>query len=225
MSDEISTAKIIALIKALAGGGGGGDAHGIPSGGTTGQIIKKTSGTDYAVAWANNTLGGLSDVDASSSYPDDMLTVGASGDWERHSPDVGLGACEDDGGGNIVWDYDLSVNENDPANMSPLWRKIMYDIETGHDLTFLWRTVEYDGDENEVKKTYYFIDHVASTPFAPSIKRFVTELVSDEWTPATLQTSPAVAHEVARQWVGTAAEYAALSPDYDANTLYYIKEA
>lgn len=30
----------------------------IPSGGTTGQVLKKTSGTDYAVEWANESGGG-----------------------------------------------------------------------------------------------------------------------------------------------------------------------
>lgn len=32
--------------------------HGVPSGGTTGQVLKKSSGTDYAVEWANESGGG-----------------------------------------------------------------------------------------------------------------------------------------------------------------------
>lgn len=32
--------------------------HSIPSGGTTGQVLKKSSGTDYAVEWANESGGG-----------------------------------------------------------------------------------------------------------------------------------------------------------------------
>lgn len=34
------------------------DIHNIPAGGTTGQVLKKTSGTDYAVEWANESGGG-----------------------------------------------------------------------------------------------------------------------------------------------------------------------
>lgn len=35
----------------------------LPSGGTTGQVLKKTSGTDYAVEWANESGGGGGGVD------------------------------------------------------------------------------------------------------------------------------------------------------------------
>ncbi len=34
------------------------DVHSIPSGGSTGQVLKKSSGTDYDVAWANESGGG-----------------------------------------------------------------------------------------------------------------------------------------------------------------------
>ena len=40
-------------------------AHGLPAGGTTGQVLKKTSGTDYAVSWQAESggSGGVSDGD------------------------------------------------------------------------------------------------------------------------------------------------------------------
>ena len=41
-------------------------AHGLPAGGTTGQVLKKTSGTDYAVSWqaeSGGGGGGISDGD------------------------------------------------------------------------------------------------------------------------------------------------------------------
>ena len=34
------------------------DVHSIPSGGSSGQVLKKSSGTDYDVAWANESGGG-----------------------------------------------------------------------------------------------------------------------------------------------------------------------
>ena len=37
-----------------SGGGGGGTDHGIPSGGTTGQVLKKASGTDYDATWGDD---------------------------------------------------------------------------------------------------------------------------------------------------------------------------
>lgn len=44
--------------RSAVGGGATSDAHGIPSGGSTGQVLKKTSSSDYAVQWANESGGG-----------------------------------------------------------------------------------------------------------------------------------------------------------------------
>lgn len=50
----------IALIKALARGSGGGTGHGIPSGGTAGQVLAKTTATDYDAGWVDQSGGDAS---------------------------------------------------------------------------------------------------------------------------------------------------------------------
>ena len=42
----------------LAYQGGSSDAHGIPVGGTTGQVLSKIDGTDYNVHWVDASSGG-----------------------------------------------------------------------------------------------------------------------------------------------------------------------
>lgn len=42
----------------VGAGGGGGSEHGIPAGGTTGQILAKASGTDYDAGWVDPPEGG-----------------------------------------------------------------------------------------------------------------------------------------------------------------------
>ena len=44
-------------IPAGVAGQNGQDGHGVPSGGTTGQVLKKASGTDYDTEWANESGG------------------------------------------------------------------------------------------------------------------------------------------------------------------------
>ena len=57
-----------------AQGGGGGDAHGIPSGGSANQALVKTSNTDYAVAWKNLIwIGTQEQYDALSTYDSNTL--------------------------------------------------------------------------------------------------------------------------------------------------------
>ena len=57
-----------AIYTALAGKADSGSVHSIPAGGTTGQVLKKTSGTDYAVEWGNESSGG--------TYIDDIVNDG-----------------------------------------------------------------------------------------------------------------------------------------------------
>ena len=47
------------------------DIHNIPSGGTTGQVLKKVSGTNYDVEWANES-GGSSDEALTTSEIQDI---------------------------------------------------------------------------------------------------------------------------------------------------------
>lgn len=49
---------------------------GVPAGGTTGQVLKKASGTDYDTEWANESGGGSS-IDPYTSTPADLGTASA----------------------------------------------------------------------------------------------------------------------------------------------------
>ena len=78
------------------------DIHGIPSGGTTGQVLKKASSTSYDATWANESGGGTS-VEPYTSNPAALGTASpgssdkyARGDHVHAKPtysksDVGLG--------------------------------------------------------------------------------------------------------------------------------------
>ena len=60
-------------------GADGADGQGVPTGGTTGQILAKTSNTDYDTQWVNSppadisssSVGQLSDVDTSTNAPEE----------------------------------------------------------------------------------------------------------------------------------------------------------
>lgn len=67
------------------------DVHSIPSGGSTGQVLKKTSGTDYDVAWANESGGGgTSDYTDLTNKPS-INSVTLSGN--KTAADLGLSAA------------------------------------------------------------------------------------------------------------------------------------
>lgn len=64
------------------------DVHSIPSGGSSGQVLKKSSGTDYDVAWANESGGGgTSDYTDLSNKPS-INSVTLSGN--KTAADLGL---------------------------------------------------------------------------------------------------------------------------------------
>lgn len=57
-----------------ANGTNGTNGVGVPSGGTTGQVLAKTSSTDYATGWASTTSGGNGSADVGK-----LTTFGANG--------------------------------------------------------------------------------------------------------------------------------------------------
>jgi len=61
--------------------------HGVPVGGTTGQVLEKTSGTDYAVSWADPT-GGVGGSFGTLVYRGtyDIGTEYTTGDVVNHAP-------------------------------------------------------------------------------------------------------------------------------------------
>lgn len=85
----------VGLQVAEGGGSGGGavwsvdgktgDVAVLPTGGTTGQVLKKSSGTDYDVEWANESGGGGSSPSPSSATPQPLGTAsaGSSTDYSR----------------------------------------------------------------------------------------------------------------------------------------------
>ena len=227
MSDGISTAKAIALIKAL-GGGGGGTAHGIPSGGSTGQILRKTSGTDYDVGWSTNSLHNLSDTYAlNTAQYGNVLAYSEYMDWRPANLRGYMGYFEDDGQGNVVLELD---NGHMPGYVPPDgFSGYVVDndsVDQSEQYDLMWANIQNDEYGNPQSVVYWFFSKQLSTPFNLNIKKFASTYDSEmgEWSPCTEQTA-ASTHEVSHTWVGTAAEYAALSPNYDANTLYSIKEA
>lgn len=68
------------------------DVHSIPSGGSSGQVLKKSSGTDYDVAWANESGGGggTSDYTDLTNKPS-INSVTLSGN--KTAADLGLSAA------------------------------------------------------------------------------------------------------------------------------------
>lgn len=50
---------------------------GVPAGGTTGQVLKKASGSDYDTEWANESGGGGSTIEPYTSTPADLGTASA----------------------------------------------------------------------------------------------------------------------------------------------------
>src|SRR5215470_9271798 len=67
---------------------------GVPAGGTSGQVLGKTSATDYATAWINQTGGGGTSVTVGPTPPP-APAVGAL--WWRNDPDGRLFVFYDDG--------------------------------------------------------------------------------------------------------------------------------
>lgn len=55
---------------------------GVPSGGTTGQVLQKSSGTDYATGWADLPL-----APKSISYP---LSADQKSPWTFTAPSIGM---------------------------------------------------------------------------------------------------------------------------------------
>ena len=73
----------------FAGGGGGGTDHGIPSGGTTGQVLAKTSDTDYDVEWVDQSGGGggssIEEVSLEELFGSVIPVTYADADGEDHT--------------------------------------------------------------------------------------------------------------------------------------------
>ena len=197
-------------------GGGGGDAHGIPSGGTTGQVLAKTSNTDYSAGWTTPRTvptGGVSGQ---------ILTrYGATYEWRDLSIPTdaliqSMWLDEVDGRTRIHAFNDLTY-------LFHCGKKLrIYDSLTESTIMYLIAADDYyDSVQDETESWAYFLD-VSDPNVFPHIRYFKKEY-DEDWGDDLYYEQTPPTHAVTGAWVGTAQEYAALSPNYDANTIYYIK--
>lgn len=111
-------------------GADGADGVGVPAGGTTGQVLKKTSNTDFDTEWANESggtlaLDDLTDVVAGAPNDGDVLTFDSgSGHWVPAAPT---------GGGSTSTTPDLneppaspSANDDEftTASLAGIWTQV-----------------------------------------------------------------------------------------------------
>ena len=203
----------------------GGDAHGIPSGGSSGQVLAKSSGTDYAVQWKTNSLANLSDTYIDLVAEGKVIAASMYGDWRSQSLRVYMGSFMDIGEGEIA----LFFNDGNPPGYEPPPGFDGYIINNGSDeqeeYDFLWQRLVTNEYGEYQSTTYWFLCKSQSTPYDLKIKKFAATFDNDlgEWSNLTEQTAPDT-HEVSHTWIGTAAQYAALSPNYDSHTIYYITQ-
>ena len=199
--------------------------HNLPPSGSSGQVLAKSSNTDYAVQWKTNSLASLSDTYIDSVVEGNVIAGSMYGDWRSQPLRVYMGCFMDIGEGEIALFFDdgnLPGYEPSPGFGGYI---VNNDSEEQEEYDFLWQhlvTNEY----GEYQSTeYWFLCKSQSTPYDLKIKRFAATFDNElgEWSNLTEQTAPDT-HEVSHTWIGTAAEYAALSPNYDAHTIYYITQ-
>lgn len=66
--------------------------HNVPSGGSSGQVLAKNSGTDYDLKWVNQPSGGTTDYDDLTDKPQ-INSVTLSGN--KSLSDLGIAAAND----------------------------------------------------------------------------------------------------------------------------------
>ena len=82
-----------------ADGAAGANGQGVPTGGTTGQYLRKTSSTDYATAWDTLTL---TDIGITDGTVGQVLTTNGSGGFTFTTVSGGGGATDLDGLTDVV---------------------------------------------------------------------------------------------------------------------------
>lgn len=204
-----------------SGGGGGGDAHGIPSGGTTGQVLAKTSGTDYAAGWATPR-----DVPSGGSAGQILTRYGYGNDYRWQDLSIPTDKLIES-----TWLDDVngrarihSWSDNDLTSLFENGKKFrIYDSATENTIMYLIAANDYyDQTLDETESWAYFLD-VSDPNVFPHIRYFKKEY-DEDWGDYLYYEQTIPTHAVTGAWVGTAQEYAALAPSYDSHTIYYIKE-
>ena len=145
------------------------DARAVPSGGTTGQILRKSSDTDYAIEWASITI-----PSASSSNPlmDGIAAVGSSTNYARadhvHPSDTSKV--------DITNEYtDLDITE------LGLIENVNYDEQMGvgfHGIR-LEHSYQSDSDNSEV---YIYVQHEDSSAKILLKASGITEIDNEDYS-------------------------------------------
>lgn len=103
--DETGQA-IVAALQTIASHSAGLVGQGVPAGGTTGQVLKKKSNTDYDTEWANESGGGTSDYSDLTNKPQ-INSHTLSGN--QSAADLGLGTYSKPSGGIPASDLESGV--------------------------------------------------------------------------------------------------------------------
>jgi len=141
-----------AYIEFAGGGGGGGTDHGVPSGGTTGQVLAKASDTDYDVEWVDQSGGG-GGADSWSFQPNansQMINVSVAKNGGVYSGEISflISAWRDGSGAPIgqimgtetISGGDLTLRADDYPDISTVWDYI--NTITHYDFVFFTGTME-----------------------------------------------------------------------------------
>lgn len=202
-------------------------SNGIPTGGTTGQVLKKTGSADYAAGWSGMALNDLSNVSARQAYDTDKYALvynNPTNTWVAGKPVPGAQY-----NGYVDQAYDPATYEPiedtyciylDNGQIDPLYTQYVADSamyvlrNTEHEL--YWSTYS---EEDDYPSAIYLIDRASGTPFNRNIKRFAYDGSVGGFVEAPL----ALVNEVTGMWTGTQAQYDALATK-DAHTVYFIQE-
>ena len=112
-------------------GDDGQDGVGVPPGGTTGQVLKKKSGTDYDTEWANESGGGgggtWGSITGTLSNQTDLQT--ALDEKAKKAINVNISSSAEFSVG--TWSYDVVTNAGEPSGGSCYYRLINTSLFSG----------------------------------------------------------------------------------------------
>jgi hypothetical protein len=92
----------------------------VPEGGTTGQVLAKSSNDDYDTEWANNTLANLDDVDVPSPSTGHVLTYNAVfGKWLPQGISIPVSLYNSIDRATTTYEVDLLVDSNQNISTMP----------------------------------------------------------------------------------------------------------
>jgi hypothetical protein len=201
-----------AAIKSMLGISDG--ANGLPSGGTSGQVLKKTGSADYASGWSGMALNDLSDVSAPSSSTVNYILKRNDNNWSVSEIASNYGDLVDNGDPNEIY------ISRDARNYNPSFPCNAAYVRDGS--YNCWDIIWSNGDTDPTSETpenIYVVNRAANTPFNHVTRRFVYNYDYSCYEEVPL----ALDNEVVGFWTGTQAQYDALTTK-DAHKVYFIQE-